>query len=192
MNAARRAHAILVDPAVEWMRIGKESGDAAYLLTGYVVLLALVPAVFGFIGGCVVGMIVPGVGSVRLSIFDGLFGAVFGYVMTCATVLLLGLLINLLAPVFGGRRDFDGAFKVAVYAYTPVWLTGIFLLAPALHFLGLTGFYGAYILWLGLPRVMKAPEQRVSGYTAVIVVCAMALTLATAAAQHAIFGSAAF
>jgi len=28
------------------------------------------------------------------------------------------------------------------------------LLAPGLRFLGLTGFYGAYILWLGLPRLM--------------------------------------
>jgi hypothetical protein len=192
MNAAWRVRTILADPSAEWMRIEKESGDAAYLLTSYVAPLALIPAVFGFIGACVVGAVAPGAGLVRMPLFDGLFGAVFGYVMTCATVLVLGLLIDLLAPMFGARRNFDSAFKLAVYSYTPVWLAGIFLLAPGLRFLGLLGFYGAYILWMGLPRLMKAAAHRVSTYAAVIVACACALTLAAAAAQHALFGPAAF
>ena len=103
---------------------------------------------------------------------------------------LLGLLIDALAPRFGGRRNFDSAFKLAVYSYTPVWLAGIFLLAPGLRFLGLTGFYGAYILWCGLPRLMKTPARRVPPYAAVIVAGACALALITAAARHALFGSA--
>ena len=37
--------------------IEKESGDAAHLLRSYVALLALVPAVFGLIGACVVGTV---------------------------------------------------------------------------------------------------------------------------------------
>jgi hypothetical protein len=192
MNAALRARSILANPAVEWTRIEKESGDPAYLLTGYVGLLALVPAVFGFVGACVVGAVVPGAGLVRAPIFDGLFGAIFGYVMTCATVLVLGLLIDLLAPLFGARRNFDNAFKLAVYSYTPVWLAGIFLLAPGLRFLALTGFYGVYILGKGLPRLIKSPEHKVPIYTAVIVACASALTVISAAAQHALFGLAAF
>jgi hypothetical protein len=192
MNAAWRAHWILADPSVEWTSIEKESGDAAYLLTGYVALLALVPAVSGFIGVCVVGVVRPGAGAVRATIFDGLFGAVFGYVMTCAMVLALGLLIDALAPLFGGRRNFDSAFKLAVYSYTPVWLAGIFLLAPGLRFLGLTGFYGAYLLWIGVPQLMKAPVPSVTTYTAVIVASACALTFIAAAAQHALFGLAGF
>ncbi len=188
MNAAWRARAILADPAGTWARIETEPGDAADLLTSYVVLLALIPAVFSFIGACVVGTIVPGVGVVRAPILGGLFGVVFDYVTTCATVLLLGLLINALTPRFGGRRNFDSAFKLAVYSYTPVWLAGIFLLAPGLRFLGLTGFYGAYILWCGLPQLMKIPARRVPPDTAVIVAGACALTLITAAARHALFG----
>jgi len=192
VNAALRAKAMLADPSAEWTRIEKEPGDVAYLLTSYVASLALIPAVFGFIGACVVGVVVPGTGLVRASIMDGLFGAVFGYVVTCATVLVLGLLIHLLAPMFGGRRDFDSAFKLAVYAYTPVWLAGIFLLAPGLRFIGLTGFYGAYILWTGLPRLIKAPERKVLSFTAVIVACTFVLTLVSGAAQRALFGPAAF
>ncbi len=111
----------------------------------YVARLALIPAVFGFVGACLVGVVVPGSGVVRAPIFDGLFGAILGYVMSCATVLVLGLFIEALAPIFGGRRNFDSAFKLAVYSYTPVWLAGIFLLAPGFASWRSLAFYGAYI-----------------------------------------------
>jgi hypothetical protein len=188
MSVAAGAYRILADPATEWTKIEIEPGDAAYLLTGYVAVLALIPAVFGFIGGCIVGVTGQGTGAVRTPIFDGLFGAVFGYVLTCATVLVLALLINALAPVFGGRRNFDNAFKLAVYSSTPIWLAGIFLLAPGLRFLGLLALYGAYLLWIGLPRLMKTPPQTVTAYTTVIVVSAGILVAITTAAQHALFG----
>lgn len=188
MNAAWRALRILANPSIEWTKIENEPGDVAYVLADYVAVLAVVPAVFGFVGACVVGVAVPGRGTVRAPIIDGLFGAVFGYVMSCATVLGLGLLINLIAPLFGGRRDFDSAFKLAVYSYTPVWLAGIFLLAPGLRFIGLSGFYGAYLLWAGLPRLMKAPAAKTPSYAAVIVACACALAFIVGSLQHALFG----
>jgi hypothetical protein len=188
MNAVLRAKAILAAPSAEWMRIEKEPDDAAYLLSSYVAILALVPAIFGFIGASIVGAVVPGIGLVRAPILDGLFGAVFGYVLTCATVLALGLWIYLLAPAFGGRRNFDGAFKLAVYSYTPVWLAGIFLLAPGLRFLGLTGFYGAYILWTGLPQLIKLPERKLLGFTAAIVASAGVLTFIGTTFQRTLFG----
>jgi len=59
-----------------------------------------------FIGACIVGVVVPGEDSQRAPVIDGLFGAIFGYVAAFVTVLLLGLIINALAPLFGGRRDF--------------------------------------------------------------------------------------
>jgi Yip1 domain len=192
VNAAFRAQAILADPAAEWAKIERESGDAAYLLTGYVAVLALIPAIFGFVGACVVGAVTPDAQTVRAPILVGLFGAVFGYVATCATVLVLGLVIDLLAPLFGGRRDFDSAFKLAVYSYTPVWLAGVFLLAPGSRFLGLTGLYGVYLLWTGLPQLMKSPRPKIPGYTAVIVGCALVATLVVATAQHAMFGLSVF
>ena len=122
MNAARRAQAILADPVREWAAIESEPGDPAYVLSRYVTVLALVPAVFSFIGACVVGVVLPGAGLVRAPLFNGLFGAILGYVLSCAIVLVLGILINLVAPLFGGRRDFDSAFKLSVYSFTPAWL----------------------------------------------------------------------
>jgi hypothetical protein len=189
MNTVLRAIAMLADPAAAWTRIANESGDAVYLLSGYVARLALIPMVSGFIGACLIGVFVPGAGTVRVPIFDGLFGVIFGYVATFAEVLLVGLLIDALAPRFGGRRGFSSALKLAAYSFTPVWLTGFFLLLPGLRFLGLTGFYGGYILAKGLPQLMGSPEQRSYAYAASIVVFAGILTLIAAAARAALFST---
>jgi hypothetical protein len=189
MNVALRAKAMLLDPLVEWTRIEQETGDPAYLLSHYVAVLALIPAVFGFVGASVIGVIVPGSGAVRVPVFDGLFGAIFGYVLTCATVLLLALIVELAAPWFGGRRNFDAAFKLAVYSFTPVWLAGIFLVLPGLRFLMLTGCYGVYVLWLGLPRLVKTLEQKSASFVLLIVACACLLLYIAAFAQRSLFGT---
>jgi len=188
MNIAARVQAIITDPPSEWAKIDSEPGDVVQLLTSYVAPLVAIPALSGFIGACLVGVVVPGVGTVRASVLQGLFGAAFGYVTACAIVLILGLVIDLLAPVFGSRRSFEHAFKLAVYSYTPFWLAGIFLLAPGLRFLIVLSFYGIYLLWEGLPRLMETRREKVPAFAAVIVGCAGALTLIFAAAQHALFG----
>jgi Yip1 domain len=190
MNPALRAKAMLTDPSAEWARIERESGDPAYLLSRYVAVLALIPAVFGFVGASLIGAVVPGIGPVRATLFDGAFGAIFGYAMAVGIVLVLAAIIDLTAPLFGGEKDFDNAFKLAVYSFTPVWLAGIFLLLPGLRFLVLLGSYGAYVLALGLPRLMKSPPQQSHLYIVVVVVAAVALTFMAAAAQRAVFGTA--
>jgi hypothetical protein len=188
MNAFVRAKAVLVDPAAAWRGIERDIGDPAYLLSRYVAVLALIPALSSFVGATLIGVVTPS-GVVRADLIDGLFGAVFSYATSCAIVLLLGLIIDLLAPLFGGRRDFADAFKLAVYSFTPLWLAGIFLLLPGLRFLLLTGAYGVYLFWLGAPRLTKVPEQQAANFTAVGVVCACGLLYAAALAQRMLFGT---
>jgi hypothetical protein len=188
MHAVWRAIAILIDPSAEWAQIEQEPGDVAYSLS-YVALLVLIPALFGLIGACAVGVVVPGAGVVRASLFDGIFGAVVRYLAAFVIVLVVALAIHVLAPLFGGRSNFKSALKLAVYSYTPVWLVGIFLLLPGLRFLMLLGFYGVYILMTGLPRLMPTPAQKSPAFGAVIVVAACALTYLEAVAQRALFGT---
>lgn len=189
MNALLRATAILADPSAAWARIEKESGDTTYVLGSYVALLALVPALCGFIGAALIGADVAGGGPIRASIFDAVFGAIFAYAAAFGEVLLVGLLIELLALRFGGLRSMSAAFKLTVYSFTPLWLAGIFLLLPGTRFLTLVGFYGAYLLWTGLPPLMKVPEQRSLPYAAAVIVFATFVAFLAAVAQRALFGS---
>jgi hypothetical protein len=189
IKAVLRATSILTDPFHEWGLIERETDDPAFVLGRYVALLAIIPSLFGFIGVCLIGVTAKNGTTIRSTIVDGLFGAVFAYVAACATVLVIALIIHLLAPLFGGRRGFDGAFKLAVYSFTPVWLAGIFLILPGLHFLALLGFYGLYILWLGLPRLSKVPEEMSLTFAVVIAACAGLLIYAAVTVQHTMFGT---
>ena len=68
------------------------------------------------------------------------------------------------------QRNFPNALKLSIYAHTPVWLAGIFLLIPGLHFLMVLGLYGVYLLWTGLPVLMRTPQYRLLPYTMIVAV----------------------
>lgn len=189
MHLLLRVLGILLDPAAEWQRIEKESYGPADLMLRYAAPLAAIPPVFGFIGACVVGVIVPGGGVVRSPMPHGIVGALFGFLASLALVALLALVVCIAAPFFGGRRNFLTALKLTIYSYTPVWLTGIFLVLPGVRFLTLSGFYGAYLLVCGLPFLLEPSKEKLASFAAFILVCACALTFLAAAAQSVVFGA---
>src|SRR5207302_1649264 len=128
----------------------------------YVAILAAIPAVCGFIGTVIAGG----------PLFAALIAAVVKYILTFVAIYIVALIVDALAPTFAGQKNFSNALKVTVYSYTPSWLAGVFLLIPGLRLLTILGLYGLYLLWLGLPVLMKAPQDRSIVYTIAIPVCA--------------------
>jgi hypothetical protein len=97
--------------------------------------------------------------------------------MAVVGAFILSLLINKLAPTFDGEKNSEQAFKLAVYSYTPAWVAGLLCILPSLTFLAvLASFYGLYLLYLGLPKLMKSPADKSLVYTAVVVVSAVVLS----------------
>jgi hypothetical protein len=178
MNLVERVKAIILTPKTEWPVIAGEPGDAGYLFTNYVAILAAIPAVCGFIGSVLAGA----------PVVAALVAAVIHYVLAFVTVYIVAWIVNLLAPTFNSQKDFASALKVTVYSYTPSWLAGIFLLIPRLGFLGILGLYGLYLLWLGLPPVMKTPAEKTIVYTIAIVVCAIVVAIVIGAIITALLG----
>ena len=176
-----RVKNILLTPKTEWPAIDAEPTSTGSLVTSYVMPLAAIGAIAGFIGGSLVGVSLPFLGTYRVPIMTGLVGAVLTFCFAIVGVFILAFIINALAPTFGAQKDSDKAFKVAVYAYTPAWIAGALQILPALGVLAvLVGLYGLYLLYLGLPALMKAPQDKAAGYTAVVVVCAIVLSIVMA------------
>jgi len=188
MNLLERVKALLLSPRSEWPVIAREPADLAHLFTNYVGYLAVIPAVAGFVGGSLVGVSVGGMGTVRTGFFSGLMFAIFSYLMTFVGVYAIAWIIDMLAPRFGGEKDFANALRVSSYFPTPFWLAGIFSMLPGLSFLGIFGLYGFYLLWLGLPALMKAPQDKAGGYTAAIAVCTILVALVIAVTLGGLFG----
>ncbi|HVX92216.1 MAG TPA: Yip1 family protein [Xanthobacteraceae bacterium] len=187
MNVVERVKSILLTPQTEWRAIEREPGDPAFLFTNYVAILAAIPAVARFIGLSIIGVSAPIVGTVRLSVGSGLAHAIVEYLLTFVVVYVMAMIIDMLAPTFAGKKNFDNALKLAVYSYTPGWLAGIFLLIPGLRILTLLGFYGIYLLWKGLPVLMKSPKDKNGVYLLAVIGCAIVLAIVVSAIISIVF-----
>ncbi len=178
MNLVDRAKNICITPKTEWPVIAGETTSTSNMMTGYVAPLAIIGPIAGFIGGSIIGHSLPFVGTYRTPILAGIGIAIFTFVMAFVGVFILSLIIDALAPSFGGEKNKQQALKVAVYAYTPAWLAGILSIIPFLGMLAIfAALYSLYLLYLGLPRLMKCPEDKSIGYTAVVVICAIVLSV---------------
>ena len=171
-----RVKRILLQPKLEWERIDAEQTSVGELFRGWVLILAAVPALAGLIGSLVFGYSFLGI-TYRPSIGEALTSAVTQYVLAIVGVFVLALIIDALAPRFGGVSNRVQAVKVAAYSATAAWVAGIFNLLPALAMLSILGLYSLYLLYLGLPRLMKAPDDKAMPYTLVTVAAAILLAL---------------
>lgn len=189
MSIVERAKNICLTPNTEWPIIAAEPATPAALVTGYVVPLAAIGAVAGFIGGSIVGHTLPFVGTYRVPFFSGLVFAVFGLCMAVVGVFILSLVINALAPTFGAEKNTTQALKVAVYSYTPAWIAGVLQIVPVLGLLAIFGaIYGIYLLYLGLPQLMKCPPDKAVPYTGLVVICAVVLSVILAFVTTSVAG----
>ena len=190
MSIVERAKNICLSPATEWPVIAAEPTSTGTLISGYVVPMAAIGAVAGFLGGSLIGRTLPFLGTYRVSLATGLVVALFTFCMAIVGVFLLSLVINALAPTFGGEQNSIQALKVAVYSYTPAWIAGALQILPLLGiFVIFAALYGLYLLFLGLPRLMKCPEDKALGYTAVVVVCAIVLSVVVGSIGAVIAGA---
>ncbi len=185
-----RAKSIILSPKTEWEKIAAEPADVKSLFTGYAMILAAIPAICGLIGSTLIGISVPIVGNIRTPIGGALVSMVLGYVLGLAAIYVVSLIVTALAPTFDGQKDPVAALKVVVYSSTPVWLAGVFSLIPMLGVLGIiAGLYGLYLLYLGLSPLMKNPQEKSIGYTALIVVCYIVVAMIMALIVGSVAGT---
>ncbi len=183
-----RVKNILLAPKDEWARIEGEPATVGGLYVGYACILAAIGPLAGLIGGQLFGynaLIV----SFHPSLIASITGAVVRYLLNLAGVFVLALVIDALAPSFGGTKNQIQALKVAVYSSTAAWVAAIFGLFPPLAILSILGAYGLYLLYLGLPQLMKAPQDKALAYTAVTVVAYIVIFVIIMAVSNAIAGA---
>jgi len=163
---------ILLTPQAEWERIDAEPADVNKIYVGYVVPLCALAAICGFIGLSVFGVSAFGV-SYRVPLMTGLVSAVLQVVLGVAGVFLLAFVTNALAPTFGSQQNMGQAHKLAAYGSTAGFLSGVFAIFPPLAILSLVGLYSLYLLYVGLPKMMKTPDDKRVGYFITIILVAI-------------------
>ena len=169
-----RVKNILMQPSATWDVIDGEAATVGGLYKNYVLLLAAIPAVCGLVGrlafsfGGILGI------SFHLSPLWLITQAIVSYALSLAMVYVMALIIDGLAPSFGGTKNQIQAFKIAAYAPTASWVAGVFGLVPAISLLAIIGgLYSLFLLYKGLPKLMKTPEDKALPYFVVVLVVAI-------------------
>jgi hypothetical protein len=186
-SIVERAKAIILTPKDEWPVIAAEQTTQGDILKSWVLPLAAIGPVAGFIGGQVFGIGALGF-SFKPSLIAGLSTAIVSYALGIAMLFALMFIADLLAPKFGGVSNRLNAFKLVAYGYTAAWLVGIFGLIPSLAFFGLLGLYSLYLIYTGATPLMQVPQDKSAGYVAVMVLCAIVLSILIAPITLAITG----
>jgi hypothetical protein len=177
-----RIKKILLTPKTEWPIIEAEPTSVAQLYTGYAMPLVGFAALMSFLRMSVIGISLPLIGTIRAPLLSGLVSAVVGFAFGLLFLFLFGWIIKTLAPTFSGQGDQRQALKTAAYAATPAWIGSVFGLLPGVG--GLlrlaAGIYAIYLLYLGLPPLMRSPPEKAVGYTAATIGCGILLGIAFA------------
>lgn len=173
-----RAKDILLDPKGTWPRIAAESATPASLYNPYLIAIAAVSVIATFVKFSLIG--IGGMGmTIHVPFFTGIVQMLVGFALALVMVYVMSLLINALAPTFGGQPNSLNALKLAVYASTAGLLGSVLQLLPWLGWLLglLAAFYSIYLIYTGLPVLMKNPPGKSFAYTAVLLLAGIVLSI---------------
>ncbi|HXT03746.1 MAG TPA: YIP1 family protein, partial [Casimicrobiaceae bacterium] len=98
MNLGDRIKGILLEPRGEWVKIAAEPATVQSLYTGWIMILAAIGPI-----------------ALLLSVHS-LQIAIAQYVLSLIITFVLALIVDALAPSFGGAKDFVASLKLTAYA----------------------------------------------------------------------------
>jgi hypothetical protein len=163
-----RAYGLLREPKKEWEQIRAEETTVPSILIGYVAPLAAIPPVCDLIGQAMFNQ------ALQMQFGDAVVRAAVTWLVSVGLVFFLGVLINVVADHFEADKDDLAAQKIAAYSLTPAFLSGVFSLWPPLWWLSLIALAAmVFLMFRGLPILMKAPKETALGYAATVTIAAM-------------------
>lgn len=166
MNLVERLKAILLSPKTEWPKIAAEPMTAQQIYMSWVMILAAIGPIAIAIGW-----------GVTLGFGASLRFAIANYLILLLMTPVIALIVDALAPRFGGTKDFVAALKLSAFSYTAAYVAGVF------HLLGQFGgilvfvamIYAWYTFYLGAPVLRKCAQDKAVVFTIIIVVIGFAL-----------------
>lgn len=182
------AWAMLMRPRATWTQIANSNdnnqGNLRLLLT-YILPLAAILPISAYIGE---EFLMPSVFSVGWQL--GLAKALMNYVLAVAMVYLMAIFVRLLIGMMITRPSFGLSLKLAAYAATPIWLSGIFWLNPDLGKIMLAmGLYSLYLTYTGLGSLFGLSDSKSVSLVFVIFLTVMVLAFVTESAKESLYAS---
>lgn len=168
-NMIERIKRILMSPKTEWPAIEAEPMTLNSIMITWVLPLAAIGPIAGLIRNILFPLTVLGV-SFRPSLIGSVVEAALMIALTMLGVWLWSMVLDALAPNFKGTKNAIAALKLVAFSATAMWLAQVFQITWATWPLAIVGLYSAYLFWVGVPVMMKVPDDQRPVYVVVAVV----------------------
>lgn len=183
---------LMTAPEREWKSIKQERCTIGKCYCSHVLLLALIPAVAGYIGTTMVGWQVTSREVHRLTPDSALQIAILFYITILVAVFTIGKLIHWMGQTYGSKQPLSQCIALAAYTATPLFLIGVMLLYPLLWLnllLGLPALaYSVYLLYSGVPVMMGITKERGFLFASAVLAVGLVILVGVLAASVILWG----
>ncbi len=172
-------------PLDEWKTIEARHENFFYALS-HIALIAAIPSVMGYVASVYLGWSI-GVGNaITLTHDSALFIALSMYFALIIGVFALAYLAHWMAHTFGASPSYTQTLELTAYTATPIFMSAFAAIYPSLWFVvcaGLVGLtYSVYLLYTGVPILMRISHERGFIYASSVVTCGLVILVVILAA----------
>ena len=155
---------LFVNPKREWELIRDDECTLGKCYAAHVMILAIIPAISGFIGTTQIGWQIGSGDPVKLTMESAGLIAVLYYLAMLVGVYAIGWMIHWMGSTYGADVPLAQCVVLAAYTVTPLFLSGLMGLYPVLWVNMVVGIvalaYTVYLLYTGVPVMMGISEDR--------------------------------
>lgn len=170
---------LLYQPRQGWQSLADHMPGSLPGALLYTVVFAALPAVAWYFGTTRIGWEVGGGDPVRLTAASAQKIVVAFYLVMIAAVVAIGYAVHWMAVTYGTQSSTAKGVALAGFTATPLFIAGAVGFHPHLVIdltLGVLAVsYAVYLLYTGIPIVMKIPQER--GFLFASAVIAVALVM---------------
>ena len=168
---------ILFNPVSEWQKLAALPDNELKKLLPYPIVMALIPAIAFYIGTTETGWTVLGDTVTRMTPGSAIPLSVLFYAAIMGAVIFIGWMIHWMSATYHAHSFIIKGVVLMGYACTPIFLAGAFAVYPVWWFDILLATaacsYAIRLLYLGVPPVMKVPEERGFLYASAVFLIAL-------------------
>jgi len=170
---------IMSRPTKTWQDIAEMSEAKFRLYLAYPAILALLPAVAWYYGTTQIGWSLGDREAIKMSADSARNIAPLFYLAHLVAIGVIGYFVHWMASTYGAESSTVKGIVIVGFCATPLFLFGLFGFFPAFWLDMIAGLaavsYSVYLLYLGIPLVMRIPEER--GFLFASAVVAVALVM---------------
>jgi hypothetical protein len=173
---------LLVRPSIQWRTLAALPDSTLNALLLYPCIMALLPAVAWYFGTTQIGWSVGDDGEqIRLTRESARIICILFYLTMIVCVAIIGYFIHWMAETYGAQTTITRGIVTSGLIATPLFIAGLVGFHPILWLDMLIGVvavcWAVYLMYLGIPIMMRVPEERGFLYSSAVLAIAMVILI---------------